>query len=27
VPVLIDIPIDYSKNLRLLQDVYQDFIH
>jgi acetolactate synthase-1/2/3 large subunit len=27
VPVLIDIPIDYSKNLRLMQDVYQDFIH
>ena len=27
VPVLIDIPVDYSKNQRLMQDVYQDFIH
>jgi len=26
-PVLIDIPIDYSQNLKLMQDVYQDFIH
>ena len=27
VPVLIDIPIDYSQNLKLMQDVHQDFIH
>jgi acetolactate synthase-1/2/3 large subunit len=27
VPVLIDIPIDYSHNLKLMQDVHQDFIH
>ena len=27
VPVLIDIPIDYSQNLKLMQNVHQDFIH
>lgn len=27
VPVLIDIPIDYSENFKLMQDVHQDFIH
>ena len=27
VPVLIDIPIDYSQNFKLMQDVHQDFIH
>ncbi len=27
VPVLIDIPIDYSQNIKLMQDVHQDFIH
>ena len=27
VPVLIEIPIDYSQNLKLMQDVHQDFIH
>ena len=27
VPVLIDIPIDYSENLKLMQNVRQDFIH
>jgi len=27
VPVLIDIPIDYSQNLKLMQSVHQDFIH
>ena len=27
VPVLIDIPIDYSQNLKLMQDVHQDFSH
>jgi len=27
VPCLIDIPIDYSENIKLMQDVYQDFIH
>ena len=27
VPVLIDIPIDYSDNMKLMQDVHQDFIH
>lgn len=27
VPVLIDIPIDYSDNLKLMQDVQQDFLH
>ena len=27
VPVLIDIPIDYSQNLQLMQNVHQDFIH
>lgn len=27
VPVLIDIPIDYSQNLKLMEDVYQEFIH
>ena len=26
-PVLIDIPIDYSDNLKLMQNVHQDFIH
>ena len=26
-PVLIDIPIDYSQNLKLMQDVHQHFIH
>ena len=26
-PVLIDIPIDYSENLKLMQNVHQDFIH
>jgi hypothetical protein len=26
VPVLIDIPIDYSQNLKLMEDVYQEFI-
>ena len=26
-PVLIDIPIDYSDNLKLMQIVHQDFIH
>lgn len=26
-PVLMDIPIDYCQNLKLMQDVYQDFIH
>jgi acetolactate synthase-1/2/3 large subunit len=26
-PLLIDIPIDYSQNLKLMQDVHQDFIH
>jgi len=26
-PVLIDIPIDYSNNLKLMQNVHQDFIH
>jgi hypothetical protein len=25
--VLIDIPIDYSDNLKLMQNVHQDFIH
>ena len=27
VPVLIDIPIDYSQNLTLMKDVHQKFIH
>jgi len=27
VPVLIDIPIDYSQNLKMMQDIHQDFIH
>ena len=27
VPVLIDIPIDYSQNIKLMQDVHQDFFH
>jgi acetolactate synthase-1/2/3 large subunit len=27
VPVLIDIPIDYSQNFKLMQDVHQDFVH
>ena len=27
VPVLVDIPIDYSQNTMLMQDVHQDFIH
>ena len=27
VPVLIDIPIDYSQNLKLMQSVHQSFIH
>jgi acetolactate synthase-1/2/3 large subunit len=27
VPVVIDIPIDYSQNFKLMQDVHQDFIH
>ncbi|MFM7674073.1 MAG: thiamine pyrophosphate-dependent enzyme [Synechococcus sp.] len=27
VPVLIDIPIDYSQNSKLMQNVHQDFIH
>ncbi len=27
VPVLIDIPIDYSENIKLMQNVRQDFIH
>ena len=27
VPVLIDIPIDYSQNSKLMQDVHQDFVH
>jgi acetolactate synthase-1/2/3 large subunit len=27
VPVLINIPIDYSENMKLMKDVYQDFIH
>ena len=27
VPVLIEIPIDYSQNLKLMQNVHQDFIH
>jgi acetolactate synthase-1/2/3 large subunit len=27
VPVLIDIPIDYSQNLILMKDVHQKFIH
>jgi len=27
VPVLIDIPIDYSQNRKLMQDVHQEFIH
>lgn len=27
VPVLIDIPIDYSQNLKLMQSVHQNFIH
>ena len=26
-PVLIDILIDYCQNLKLMQDVHQDFIH
>ena len=27
VPVLINVPVDYSENLRLMQDVHQQFIH
>ncbi len=27
VPVLVDIPIDYSENIKLMQNVRQDFIH
>ena len=27
VPVLIDIPIDYSQNFKLMQDVHRDFVH
>lgn len=26
-PVLMDIPIDYCQNLKLMQDVHKDFIH
>ena len=27
VPVLINIPIDYSDNIKLMQNVHQQFIH
>lgn len=27
VPMLIDIPIDYSENMRLMEDIHQEFIH